>query len=215
MRHSGQWQGLEQKSGSSACAEAAKAGKIDGLTRERTRIAGGLAEEEEEKNGDATRAPDRSQWPIGSGNLPLLSPTTLRALEANNFPQGRTYAIFLARRRFPIHLFRSSIFLTFEMANIAPSVLRQASRLASASTLSATTSRRGVQALSRAATAPIQRTARRTYVTETKRDSAQVSEPRIETAIRLDKKELEKAGLALSGQEGSNVAVSPMAGKLT
>ncbi len=52
-------------------------------------------------------------------------------------------------------------------------------------------------------------------MTETKRDSAQVSEPRIETAIRLDKKELEKAGLALSGQEGSNVAVSPMAGKLT
>jgi len=51
----------------------------------------------------------------------------------------------------------------------------------------------------------------RTYVTETKRDNAQVQ---VETAIRLDKKELEKAGLSISTQDGSNIQhVSPMAGK--
>ena len=32
-------------------------------------------------------------------------------------------------------------------------------------------------------------------------------------AIRLNKKEFEKAGLAMSGQNGSDVHVSPMAGK--
>jgi len=95
------------------------------------------------------------------------------------------------------------------MANIAPSVLRQASRLASKSTVSASVSsasRRKVPALARVAIA-----SSRTYVTETKRDNAQVQ---VETAIRLDKKELEKAGLSISAQDGSNTQhVSPMAGK--
>lgn len=97
------------------------------------------------------------------------------------------------------------------MANIAPSVLRQASRLASKSTIS-TVSRRSAKTLSRVATGPIQQNVApsRPYVTESRRDNAQVQ---VETAIRLDKKELEKAGLALSGQNGSDVHVSPMAGK--
>ncbi len=68
---------------------------------------------------------------------------------------------------------------------------------------------------SRAHIIPLQRASRRTYRNrETKRDNAQVSEPRIETAIRLDKKELEKASLALSGQQEPNAAVAPMTGKL-
>ena len=50
-------------------------------------------------------------------------------------------------------------------------------------------------------------------MSETKRDSAQVLQPKIDTAIRLDKRELDKAGLTLSGQEGSNAPVTPMAGK--
>lgn len=48
-------------------------------------------------------------------------------------------------------------------------------------------------------------------MTESKRDHAQVQ---VETAIRLDKKDFEKAGLSLNAQQdGSNVHVSPMAGK--
>ena len=50
----------------------------------------------------------------------------------------------------------------------------------------------------------------RSYVTESRRDNAQVQ---VETAIRLDKKEFEKAGLAMSGQNGSDAHVTPMAGK--
>jgi len=48
---------------------------------------------------------------------------------------------------------------------------------------------------------------RRSYVTESKPDNAQV-----ETAIKLDKKELEKAGLSISAQDGSaGEHVAPMA----
>jgi cysteine desulfurase len=50
-------------------------------------------------------------------------------------------------------------------------------------------------------------------VSETKRGNAQVAEPKIETAIRLDRKEFEKAGLAMSKQKNeAGVTVSPMAG---
>lgn len=51
---------------------------------------------------------------------------------------------------------------------------------------------------------------RRCYVTESKRDNAQVQ---VDTAIRLDRKELEKSGLTLTSQDGSTTHVSPMAGK--
>jgi cysteine desulfurase len=47
-------------------------------------------------------------------------------------------------------------------------------------------------------------------VTESKRDNAQVQ---VETAIRLDKKQFEKAGLSLNAQDGSSTHVSPMAGE--
>ncbi|KAK0614232.1 pyridoxal phosphate-dependent transferase [Immersiella caudata] len=94
------------------------------------------------------------------------------------------------------------------MANIAPSVLRQASRLASKSAIS-TTSRRAVPTVGRVAVASTQiASSSRTYVTESKRDNAQVQ---VETAIRLDKKQFEKAGISLNAQDGSNTHVSPMA----
>ncbi|KAK0719582.1 pyridoxal phosphate-dependent transferase [Lasiosphaeris hirsuta] len=92
------------------------------------------------------------------------------------------------------------------MANIAPSVLRQASRLASRSVLS-TAPRRGVPALARVARATTHgASSTRAYVTESKRDNAQV-----ETTIHLDKKKLQKSGLALSGQDGQDAHISPMA----
>lgn len=54
---------------------------------------------------------------------------------------------------------------------------------------------------------------RRCYVTETKRDNAQVAEPKIETAIRLDKAALQNSGLSMGAQQDGNMLVSPMAGK--
>ncbi|KAJ4306105.1 cysteine desulfurase [Collariella sp. IMI 366227] len=93
------------------------------------------------------------------------------------------------------------------MSNLAPSVLRQASRLASKAPLS-TASRRGVPALSRSATGPARVVCQRCYVTQTKSDHAQVQ---VDTAIRLDRPELEKAGVTLDTQNGSTTHVSPMA----
>jgi cysteine desulfurase len=93
------------------------------------------------------------------------------------------------------------------MVNLAPSVLRQASRLASKSVISAAP-RRSVQVLSRAAAASTRSAGKRCYVTDTKRDSAQVQ---VDTAIRLDRQELEKSGLTLETQDGAHL--SPMAGK--
>ena len=98
------------------------------------------------------------------------------------------------------------------MASIAPSALRQASRLAS-KTPSLSSSLRGIQTASRVATIPVQRASHRSYVTESKRDNAQVAEAKIETAIRLDRKQFEDAGLALGAQQDNHQTVSPMAGK--
>jgi len=95
------------------------------------------------------------------------------------------------------------------MANIAPSVLRQASRLASRTSVPAVT-RRGVPILSRPTTAAARNTCQRCYVTQSKPDHAQVQ---VDTAIRLDRAELEKAGATLETQNGSTTHVSPMAGK--
>ncbi|KAK3309143.1 pyridoxal phosphate-dependent transferase [Chaetomium strumarium] len=93
------------------------------------------------------------------------------------------------------------------MATIAPSILRQASRLASKSSISGA-QRRGVIVLSRTAAAPARSAGRRCYVTQTKSDNAQVQ---ADTAIRLDRTELEKSGLTLDTQTGSTTHVSPMA----
>lgn len=92
------------------------------------------------------------------------------------------------------------------MSTIAPSVLRQASRLAAAAPL------RSARVLSRATTAAAVKTASasRSYVTETKRNNADVQ---AEHAIKLDHREMEKQGLAISAQNGSSQHVSPMAGK--
>lgn len=98
------------------------------------------------------------------------------------------------------------------MANISPIVLKQASRLASKSSLS-TAARRNANAFSRVANSQISRTPTRSYVSETKRNDASITDTKFDTAIRLDKKDFEKAGLAMSSeQKGSDVSVSPMAG---
>ncbi|KAJ9164662.1 Cysteine desulfurase-like protein [Coniochaeta hoffmannii] len=95
------------------------------------------------------------------------------------------------------------------MANITPSVLKQASRLASKPSLSSAARR---SAFSRVANSQISRAQSRSYVSETKRNDASVTDSKIETAIRLDKKDFEKAGLSMNSQQnGSEVSVSPMA----
>ena len=102
------------------------------------------------------------------------------------------------------------------MATIAPSVLRQASRLAPRSALVAASRRTLPAALAaRVATAPSKfpsSTPARTYVTESKRDNAKVE---VETAIRLDKKELDRSGMTISSQNPESAHVSPMAGEWT
>ncbi|OIW28866.1 cysteine desulfurase-like protein [Coniochaeta ligniaria NRRL 30616] len=97
------------------------------------------------------------------------------------------------------------------MANISPSVLKQASRLASKSSLSSA-ARRNANAFSRVANSQISRSQSRSYVSETKRNDASITDTKVETAIRLDKKDFEKAGLSMNSQQkGSDVSVSPMA----
>jgi cysteine desulfurase len=103
----------------------------------------------------------------------------------------------------------------YNMANISPSVLKQASRLASKSSLSAAT-RRNACAFSRVANSQISRAQSRSYVSETKRNDASITDTKVETAIRLDKKDFEKAGLSMNSQQnGSEVSVSPMAGRFS
>ncbi|TLS24673.1 hypothetical protein PpBr36_08370, partial [Pyricularia pennisetigena] len=98
------------------------------------------------------------------------------------------------------------------MSTIAASALRQASRLVcrpSASTASWQAIRSGARA---SGAASLRKSApARTYVSESKRDNAQVAEANIETAIHLDKKDFERIGLSMESQGGSDVAVSPMA----
>lgn len=96
------------------------------------------------------------------------------------------------------------------MASISPSVLKQASRLASKSSLTSAARR----TFPRVASTQVSRVQSRTYVSETKRNDAQIADAKIETAIHLDKKDFEKAGLSLNAQDGSNQKVSPMAGTL-
>lgn len=98
------------------------------------------------------------------------------------------------------------------MANISPSVLKQASRLATKASLSSA-ARRNANSFTRVASTQVSRAPSRSYVSETKRNEAQIADTKIETAIRLDKKVIEKAGLSLNAQDGSNQSVSPMAGR--
>ena len=96
------------------------------------------------------------------------------------------------------------------MVNISSSVLRQASRLPSNSCIFP---RQAPYALARVPVLPLPRVPVRSYVAATKKDNAQVADAKVETAIRLDKKDFEKAGLSLNAQDGSSATVSPMAGK--
>ncbi|KAL8418863.1 hypothetical protein RB594_002171 [Gaeumannomyces avenae] len=93
------------------------------------------------------------------------------------------------------------------MSTLASSALRQASRLAGRQSAPAA-SRQAARRASKVAT-QLRPAPARTYVSETKRDSAQVAEVKIETAIHLDKKDFEKAGLAM--ESGDGITVSPMA----
>lgn len=90
-------------------------------------------------------------------------------------------------------------------SNIASCALRSAGRvsLTSRSRLS-TAPLRGL----RAAAVVANRTSRRGYVSESKRDNAQV-----ETAIKLDKKDFVDISPAMEAP--SNAKVSPMAGEFT
>ncbi|KAI5860191.1 cysteine desulfurase [Durotheca rogersii] len=101
------------------------------------------------------------------------------------------------------------------MANVASSALRQASRLGLKQTFTSTPLR-SIPSRSRAAAAAAAATAaaqapRRGYVSETKRDNAQVN---VETAIRLDKKNfLNEKGELIVPAPGTpaNATISPMA----
>ncbi|KAI5926962.1 cysteine desulfurase [Camillea tinctor] len=96
------------------------------------------------------------------------------------------------------------------MANIATSALRQASRLGLKQSFASTPLRISRYA-SRTAVAATAQASQRTYVSETKRDNAQVN---IETAIKLDKKDFmnDKGELVMPGSGApANATVSPMA----
>ncbi|KAK8089819.1 pyridoxal phosphate-dependent transferase [Apiospora hydei] len=96
------------------------------------------------------------------------------------------------------------------MVNAASSALRQASRLGLKPCLTSTTSRALPTVARAVATAPV-RASRRSYVSESKRDHAQVN---IETAIKLDKKDFmnDKGQMVMPGAgTPANASVSPMA----
>ncbi|KAI1465992.1 cysteine desulfurase [Daldinia caldariorum] len=96
------------------------------------------------------------------------------------------------------------------MPNVASAALRQASRLALKQSI-ATTPLRRLPSISRVAGVTAAQIARRGYVSETKRDNAQVN---VDTAIRLDKKDFmnEKGELVMPGSNNpANATVSPMA----
>ncbi|KAI1495023.1 cysteine desulfurase [Biscogniauxia mediterranea] len=96
------------------------------------------------------------------------------------------------------------------MANVASSALRQASRLGLKQSFASAPLRISKHA-SRVAVAAAAQASQRTYVSETKRDNAQVN---IETAIKLDKKDFmnEKGELVMPGSgTPANATVSPMA----
>ncbi|GJC98417.1 cysteine desulfurase IscS [Colletotrichum higginsianum IMI 349063] len=92
------------------------------------------------------------------------------------------------------------------MASITSTAFKQAGRLCRHTTGPGITSR-GISSLSRVTTAPAQRVSQqRRYVSETKRDNAQVN---VETAIKLDKKDF--IDVVPQSPDAPNVMVSPMA----
>lgn len=96
------------------------------------------------------------------------------------------------------------------MANVATAALRQASRLGLKQSLASAPLRQS-QSIPRLAATAVSRTSRRGYVSETKRDHAQV---KVETAIRLDKKDFmnEKGELVMPGSASAfDAAGSPVA----
>ncbi|KAM0287496.1 hypothetical protein ACHAQH_000450 [Verticillium albo-atrum] len=86
------------------------------------------------------------------------------------------------------------------MASISKSALRQAGRLCRTT---ATTPLRRIPIAPRIVSGPVQQLSQRRYVSETRKDHAQVN---VDTAIKLDKKDFID-----QSPDGSNVVVSPMA----
>lgn len=96
------------------------------------------------------------------------------------------------------------------MANVATTALRRASRLGLKQSLASAPLRQS-QSVPRLAATAVARTSRRGYVSETKRDNAQV---KVETAIRLDKKDFmnDKGELVMPGSASAlDAAGSPVA----
>jgi cysteine desulfurase len=93
------------------------------------------------------------------------------------------------------------------MANVATAALKQASRLGLKSSFTTVSLRQSSRCIPRLGASVA---SRRGYVSETKRDNAQVN---IETAIRLDKKDFmnEKGELVMPGSGGALDAASPVA----
>jgi cysteine desulfurase len=90
------------------------------------------------------------------------------------------------------------------MASISSSALRSVSRLGSSATVAAAP----LQGIRRAAlVAATRRSGRRGYVTESKRDHA-----RVETAIKLDRKDFVDLPPPQLDPSSPNMKVSPMAG---
>lgn len=133
-----------------------------------------------------------------------------RKLSAQPAPPSSPPSLF-STQTYPIHLKYHPL---PAMSGIGSSALRQASRLTSKNTSLPASLRRASRTPKVATVFPQTAAAsRRCYVTESKRDNAQVSEPKIETAIRLDKAALRDSGLSMGAQQDGNMLVSPMAGK--
>ncbi|KAL2758652.1 hypothetical protein ACRALDRAFT_2033355 [Sodiomyces alcalophilus JCM 7366] len=88
------------------------------------------------------------------------------------------------------------------MTRIPSSALRQAGRLCGRTAVTGTR----ISTTARVATAPLQRFAQRRYVSESRKDNAQV---KVDTAIKLNKDDF--VNIPAQSPDGSNMMVSPMA----
>jgi cysteine desulfurase len=107
---------------------------------------------------------------------------------------------------------RAYLELSAKMASLRSSAVRQASRLASRRVLGPASLRKS-PAVPHVVASALPGAPRRSYVSETQKNSAQVAEATIETAIHLDRAQLEKAGLAIGRGQGKET--TPVAREYT
>lgn len=103
--------------------------------------------------------------------------------------------------------------LYFLMASFASNALRRAPHAALKPSIIASAASRTLPSATRVAIAPLHRSLQRRYVSETKRDNAQVA---VETAIKLDKNDfvnIDQASLMASRADPTSAVASPMAGE--